>query len=192
MFERVLKKAVKRLSQAKSKKKLESFGVVGGLAASRWGYPRATLDIDFFISLGERSLKELAESLGGKLRKGGIDDPLLATISFDEEDELGAIPIQLLQFPPSWEEVAMEGMVSETIDGTEIPFVGWKALVLLKLYAGGPIDLEDARNILKVVAPSTAALKDLEKRARSLRVSNWIACLEKVRNAPNSIRRRHE
>ena len=171
MFEHVLKKAVKRLSQAKKKNLVEDFAVVGGHAVSRWGHPRATADIDFFISLGDGDLSELADFVKGQLRKGDLNDPLLSTITFEEEDELGTIPIQLLQFPPAWEEVAKEEMTSEKSVGTEIPIVGWRALVLLKLYAGASIDLDDARSILEVVRPSKTAMKDLEKRASSLRVS---------------------
>ena len=45
--------------------------------------------------------------------------------------------------------------------GCSVPVVNWKALVLLKLFAGGPIDLLDAHNIVAVRKPGVSDRNEL-------------------------------
>ncbi len=167
MFQKILEKSVARLYKSKGKGDLFSFALIGGFAVARWGNPRGTVDVDFIIKLSDLSLEDLAEKLNGRCVLGSFDDPLLGSITFTESN----IPVQLLLFPPAWEEIAFHEMTEDKVDGHLIPFVDWKALVLLKLYVGGAHDLEDARNILKNINPSKFNLEYLEKKATALRVS---------------------
>lgn len=52
-----------------------------------------------------------------------------------------------------------------------VPVVNWQALVLLKLYAGGPVDLQDARDIVAIRQPSPTELADLAAQAEALGVA---------------------
>jgi hypothetical protein len=51
-----------------------------------------------------------------------------------------------------------------------VPVVTWESLVLLKIYAGGPQDLLDARQILKVRQPSETELARISNLAERLRI----------------------
>ncbi|MDF2459974.1 MAG: hypothetical protein K0S79_2390 [Nitrospira sp.] len=51
-----------------------------------------------------------------------------------------------------------------------MPVVTWESLVLLKIYAGGPQDLLDARQILKVRQPSETELARISNLAERLRI----------------------
>ena len=172
MFERALGFALERLNQAKSEKLLKDFALIGGLAVSRWSIPRATSDIDFAVCLLDSDISSLAEFLAGSYSLGEIKDPLRASLSFIASLEGGVVlPVQLIQFHKAWESIAFENVQEVRIDSLLIPIVDWKSLVLLKLYAGSALDLQDARNILEVVSPSEEVLEDIYRKAVSLRVS---------------------
>ena len=177
MFEVTLKKVLKKLEKAQTAGLLESFALIGGLAVSRWSIPRATADIDLIVALGDSKIEALAEFLGGEYLKGDIRDPLRSSISFELKDKHGPVPIQILEFPKSWEKVAFQEISLDRVGDITLPIVHWKALVLLKLYAGSPLDLQDAQNILATVSPRKKELASLKKKAATLRVSNK---LEKI------------
>jgi len=170
VFQEALNEANKKLLSAKQGGFLRSFAIIGGLAVARWGQPRMTQDIDFVVSLADRSLEELAVYLSGKATIGGLQDPLLGAITFMHQAEEVSVPIQLIQFPPAWEEVAFQDVEEEKINKLLLPFVSWKALILLKLYAGGAQDIEDIKAVLKINQPKEKELVELLKQAESLRV----------------------
>ncbi|CAI4033622.1 hypothetical protein DNFV4_04063 [Nitrospira tepida] len=58
-----------------------------------------------------------------------------------------------------------------------MPVVNWQALVLLKVYAGGPIDLRDARSIVAVQQPSPADRENLIAQAEALGVGQEVRTL---------------
>jgi len=88
------------------------------------------------------------------------------------------IPIQLIQFPKAWEDMAFEEIDLQVVDDIEQRFVTWQTLLLLKLYAGSALDLQDAADILTQVDPSRSELEQLEQLAVRLRVAKR---LEKLR-----------
>ena len=175
MFEQALIDSAQRLKDASSRDLLESFAVIGALAVARWARVRASGDIDYVISLGNAEAEELSSYLGGKFRAGDIRDPLAGAISFHEGSGKRSVPIQLLLFPPAWERVALAEVQNISIAGHGIPFADWKALVLLKLYAGSALDLEDAREILTQANPAKTDREYLKTKATALRISRRLA-----------------
>jgi hypothetical protein len=167
MLQNALVSSVAKLQQAKNDGQLSDFALIGGFAVSAWGYPRATADVDFALRIKREKIKDLALYLEAKFRLGDDRDPLVATVNFNIENN----PIQLVVFPNNWDKVAFEEIqLSLTKDG-EIPIVGWKQMVLLKLYAGSDADLFDAKRILEVQDPGKRGLETLRDRAKKLRVS---------------------
>lgn len=175
MFEKIIAKVVNRLNSAKRSGYLEDFALIGGLAVARWGPPRATQDIDFVVKLPRDQLNQTAKFLKAQLRFGDIRDPIMSSMTITERDKLGPITVQLIQFPPSWEKVAFEHVVREKLRKIQLPIVGWKALILLKLYAGGPVDLQDAKSILETISPRKEELNDLKQQASALRISKRLS-----------------
>ncbi len=171
MFQKALEHAITRLRNAQKDRLLERFALIDGFAVSRWSIPRATSDIDFVIQLGDSTEEKLASALHGTIIKGSPRDPLLSCVTFEEHDDHGNIPVQLVRFPSAWEKIAFQNVSEDEIDGFIMPFVDWKALVLLKLYAGAAHDLADAQSILETVQPKPQELNYLKKNAASLRVS---------------------
>lgn len=55
-----------------------------------------------------------------------------------------------------------------------VPVVNWKALVLMKLYAGRAVDLQDAKSILAVHRPDSSEQERLITRAEQLGVGQEV------------------
>ena len=57
------------------------------------------------------------------------------------------------------------------------PVVNWQSLVLMKIYAGGPVDLQDAKGILAVRKPNEADQKRLTVPAKALGLAEKMQAL---------------
>ena len=61
-----------------------------------------------------------------------------------------------------------------------VPVVSWQVLIILKLYAGGPHDLLDVHQILKVRRPQAKDVQDITSMAEAVGVlSEWVNVCKK-------------
>lgn len=160
MFRQALKEILRRLEQAKTDGLLRAYALIGGLATGAWGSPRATQDIDFAVATTGDNAK-LAQALGAQFTPGGPDDPLPGVFALSIQLGEETVPIQLIVLPPRWTELVMNHIQSATLFDSHVPVVSWQVLVLLKLYAGGPRDLADAKSILAVRLPKPEEIKEM-------------------------------
>lgn len=164
MFRQALKEIVRRLEQAKTDGLLRAYALIGGLATGAWGSPRATQDIDFAVATSGDYAK-LAQALGARFHSGGPDDPLPGVFALSIQTDSNSIPVQLIVLPPRWTEMVMTNHQTTTVFDCSLPVVSWQTLVLLKLYAGGPQDLTDARAILAVRQPKPDEIENMANLA---------------------------
>jgi hypothetical protein len=129
---------------------------------------RETQDIDLAVALGTSAPQALATYLGAEYESGGIDDPLQGVFSLSLKSERQDVPIQLIVLPSKLATIAFNGVETLTVLGYSVPVVNWQALVLLKLYAGGPVDLQDARSIVAVRKPKGIDRENLIAQAEGL------------------------
>lgn len=161
MFSEALSRIVERLSHAQSARLLSSYALIGGFAVSAWGVARATQDIDLAVALGTSEPQALAVYLGATYEPGGIDDPLRGVFRLSLSCKGQEIPVQLIVLPSKLAALAFTNIERLNALGCSVPVVNWKPLVLLKLFAGGPIDLLDARNIVAVRKPGVSDRNEL-------------------------------
>lgn len=177
MFQEALNQIVSRLDQAREKHLIHAYALVGGFAVSAWGIARATQDIDLAVALGTADPKALAAYLGATYEPGDADDPLRGVFRLSLKGEGREIPIQLIVLHPKWADVVFQGVETVRVLGCAIPVVNWQSLVLMKLYAGGPVDLQDARNIIAVRKPNAADQKSLIAKAEALELAQEVRAL---------------
>jgi len=79
-----------------------------------------------------------------------------------------AIPVQLIVLPSVWNAIIFHGITTLPVFRGAVPVVSWQSLILLKLYAGGPQDLLDARQVLAVCRPSQADMEAISVLADQL------------------------
>ncbi len=165
MFQQALIDITQRLDQAREQKLIQAYALVGGFAVSVWGTPRATQDIDLAVALGAADPNRLAGQLKASYQSGDPDDPLQGVFRLETRIGEEAVPIQLIVLRPKWAEIVFRQVERVRVLDCQVPVVTWQALVLLKLYAGGPVDLQDARGILAVRQPSAREKEELTAQA---------------------------
>ena len=178
MFPEALTNVLSRLETARTHGLVQAYALIGGFAVSAWGVPRATQDIDFAVAIGSANPHELATFLGGRFEEGERDDPLRGVVHASLQ--VGSVPVslQLIFFPSSLTEITFRHVETLSVMGRIVPVVSWQMLVLLKLYAGGPQDTIDARQILQIRHPQSDDLQVISKLAESLGIlEDWTVLL---------------
>ena len=174
MFQEALIQSLTKLQTAKSRGYLHDFALIGGFAVSAWGVPRATHDLDFAVAIGPADPQTAARFLGGQYDPGDRDDPLQGVIHISIGPDHASVPLQLVMFPPTLADMIFRHVESLPVMGRIV--VCWQALILLKLYAGGPQDRLDAQQILKARQPQQHDLQQMRGMAESAGVlEEWIA-----------------
>ncbi len=177
MFRQALIETLGRLNRAREQGLVRSYALVGGLAVSAWGVVRATRDIDLAVAIGTANPNLLASRLEAHYQPGDPDDPLRGVFRMEIPVGERAIPVQLIVLHQQWAEAVFRDVETLSVLDCQVPVVNWQALVLLKLYAGGPVDLQDAREIVAVRQPSPAERKALIAQAEALGVAEEVKTL---------------
>ena len=171
MFEEALATILSRLEAALAQRLLRAYALIGGFAVAAWGVPRATQDIHFAVAIGTKNVEELALFLNGRYEAGGAGDPLRGVIRTTVAASSVSVPVQLIVLPDAITEAVFQEVTTLSFMNRTVPVVGWERLVILKLYAGGPQDVFDARQILNVRGPSADEFRQITALARTLGLS---------------------
>ncbi len=126
------------------------YAVIGAMAAAVHGVVRASLDADAVVALQVREAQALRQSLVEEgyettLRTGDVDDPIPALL--EVKDRHGN-RVDLL--------VGLRGMDPELLNRTRqvtlaeaiLEIVGREDFIAMKAFAGGPVELADARAVM--------------------------------------------
>ena len=124
--------------------------VIGGQAVLLYGEPRLTKDIDVTVGVGleeYQTILHLVEEL--------LLDPLVETEEFTQktmvlpcQDRKTGIRVDLIFSHSPYERQAMERVQKVTLDGVDVCFAGTEDIVIHKIIAGRPRDLEDVESII--------------------------------------------
>jgi predicted nucleotidyltransferase len=123
--------------------------LVGGYAVGYHGYPRATNDMDIWISIDSQT----AEQLVLALKEFGFDTLQLSKELFLKENSIvrmGIAPMRIEIFTTisgvDFEECFQERIVDD-IDGIEVNIINLKQLKINKKASGRHKDLDDFENL---------------------------------------------
>jgi hypothetical protein len=178
VFQEALATILARLESARTDGLLQAYALIGGFAVSAWGVPRATQDIDFAVAIGSTTPQALAAFLGGRYEAGEADDPLTGVLHASFEGGNEPVPLQLIFLPPIFTKVTFQQVEWLPVMDRTVPVVSWQTLVLLKIYAGGPQDVLDARQILTMRHPQPDDLHQITEMAKSLGIlEEWTTFL---------------
>jgi len=159
---------------------LESLGIayclVGGYAVAVHGVPRHTVDLDLLLDLSDEQLTCLLEELERRKirymhRRSSFGDPVGDVVSLELEP-----PVQLIRAKWKHESSAVARAIEIAYHGARIRVVTAEDLIILKLRAGGPLDLYDVENILATKGDSLNHNR-LEAMARENRGWRKLAAL---------------
>lgn len=151
---------------------LESIGagyaLIGGQAVAMRGHPRLTLDYDLLTTDRRVFGRDVWKSLEDRgavvdVRQGDFEDPLAGVvhINFDQHEA------DLVVGKSSWEQGAIDRAERLTLEGIIVPVARTSDLILLKLSAGGFLDLQDAYALLQT-GPRAHLVREVEQTINAL------------------------
>lgn len=142
---------IARLARALAACRLD-FMIVGGQAVLVHGEPRLTQDIDVTIAASVDRLDDLLKACAQAGLTPLPDDVsgfVRDTYVLPVADPLTTARVDLIFSDTDFERGAIERAVRIEIDGLSVPFASAEDLLLLKLFAGRPRDIEDAEGIVR-------------------------------------------
>jgi hypothetical protein len=127
------------------------YAVIGAMAASVHGVVRASVDADVILSVATQRLRDLkvrfaAIGFTTELRFGDFDDPIAAMLVLT--DQYGN-RVDLLVGLRGLDPAAFERALEVPFQGQTLKVVGREDFIAMKVFAGGPQDLADARNVIE-------------------------------------------
>ncbi len=123
------------------------YAVIGAMAASVHGIVRASMDADAVLSLTIQETPKLerefrAAGFHTELRRGDPDDPIAGVLSLTDPY---ANRVDLLVGLRGLEPGAFSRTIGLIFQDVELRVVGLEDFIAMKVFAGGPQDLADAR-----------------------------------------------
>ena len=146
MFQSLIKKIALKLNE-----KNIPYIIIGGQAVLLYGEPRLTRDIDITLGFGADKYKEIIDIVKQLNFKVLVDDPSSFISQFmvlPVIDENSGIKIDFIFSFSVYEKKAIDRANKINIDGIEVNFSSLEDVLVHKIIAGRPRDIEDIRNIL--------------------------------------------
>ena len=128
------------------------FMVIGGQAVLVHGQPRLTQDIDVTLGVEPDHLDkvlEICEQLELDPLPEELESFVMETFVLPALQRETRIRVDFVFSTTAYERQAIQRAVRVEIDRTEVPFATAEDLILHKLFAGRPRDLEDARGVVR-------------------------------------------
>jgi hypothetical protein len=128
------------------------YSVIGALAASVHGSIRATIDADVLVGVSAAKLARIQKALKKAgfttdLRHGDADDPIAALLAVTDKH---GNRVDLLSGLRGLDAAAFARSITVPFMGSSLRVVGREDFIAMKCFAGGPQDLADARNAMKL------------------------------------------
>jgi predicted nucleotidyltransferase len=124
--------------------------VIGGHAAVLYGEPRLTRDIDITLGIGPDRLRELLDIVRDVelMPAGGAEDLARGSYVLPCSDPATGIDVDLILSVSAYEQEALGRTQTVLIAGVNVRFASVEDVLIHKIVAGRPRDIEDARAIL--------------------------------------------
>lgn len=145
--------------------------VFGAQAVAVHGFPRATADLDVTVDLADVAPERLVRTLerAGFASRFSDADFVRATRVMPIVHKKTGLPIDVVLAGPGLEQVFLDAAATYRIGRCTIPVISREHLIVTKLLAGRPKDLEDVRELIAIAgadldfAHVEALLAELER-----------------------------
>ena len=146
MFEKILSE----ISTSLTKYKIP-YMIIGGQAVLLYGEPRLTRDIDITLAINLDHLKTLltlSQELKLKIIPKDIETFVKQTLVLPTIDEKTGIRVDFIFSFTPYEMEAIKRVKKVSILGKEVAFASPEDLIIHKIFAGRPRDIEDVRSVI--------------------------------------------
>ncbi len=145
-FQNLLRRIAEQLDNAKIR-----YMVIGGQAVLIHGEPRFTKDIDITMEITPQKLQqvmEVVENLGLKILVKDVEKFVKDAWVLPTLDERSGIRVDFIFSSSVYEKRAIERAIAVELDSYPVKFASVEDLIIHKIFAGRPRDIEDVRKIL--------------------------------------------
>lgn len=128
------------------------FMLIGGQAVLLHGEPRLTLDVDVTLGVSPEALGTVlaaCEAMGVDPLPETVEDFVRETFVLPVSDPATNIRIDLIFSTTPFEAAAIDRAIEVEVAGGRVPFATAEDLIIHKLFAGRPRDLEDIEGIVR-------------------------------------------
>ena len=128
------------------------FMLIGGQAVLLHGAPRLTEDVDLTLAAGPAALPvvlEVCDSLGLEPLPEDPRSFVQETFVLPAAEPGTGVRVDIIFSTTEYERRAIERAVRVEIRGVAVPFASAEDLLIHKLFAGRPRDLEDAASVVR-------------------------------------------
>lgn len=132
------------------------FTLIGGQAVLLHGDPRLTQDIDVTLGLPPgrwRDIVDACADVGLEPLPDDVRGFVETTFVLPALDEATGIRVDLIFSSTPYETHAIQRAIRVEIGGQRVPFVTAEDLIIHKLFAGRPRDLDDAASVVRRKGP---------------------------------------
>lgn len=146
MFEALLERIAAELARSGV-----PYMVIGGQAVLVYGDPRATRDIDVTLGLGAEgfaSISAVAERLGLRVMTSDPERFVREQMVLPAVEDKTGIRVDFIFSFTSYEQQAIARAVPVKIGTGSVNFATLEDVIIHKLFAGRPRDIEDVRSII--------------------------------------------
>ena len=146
MFKALLERIASKLNHQEI-----PYMIIGGQAVLLYGEPRLTKDIDITLGIGIEKLaeiKKLAQNLKLKSLVEKVEEFVRNTMVFPTQDPTSGIRVDFIFSFSPYEMQAIDRSISVVFSSTPIQFASLEDVIIHKIFAKRPRDLEDVRTIL--------------------------------------------
>ena len=146
MFQKLLENIASELSIQKI-----PYMIIGGQAVLLYGEPRLTKDIDITLGIGVEGLeklKQIVENLKLKILISNPEDFVGETMVLPTLHEKSGIRIDFIFSYSVYEHQAIQNAKMVKLGSKDVSFASLEDLLIHKIIAGRPRDLEDVRSII--------------------------------------------
>lgn len=146
MFERLLAKIAQALKESGL-----PYMIIGGQAVLLYGTPRMTKDIDITLGVDVDDLGktiEIVRRVGLEIIPESFEAFVKQTFVLPTKDESTGIRVDLIFSFTPYERQAIDRANPVFLHGTPVMFASVEDVIIHKIFAGRPRDIEDARSII--------------------------------------------
>ncbi len=146
MFQKLLEKIAGELSA-----KNIPYMIVGGQAVLLYGEPRLTKDIDVTLGIGSEGLDRIMQSVENLKFKILVPEPedfVRETMVLPTHHEKSGIRVDFIFSFSAYEHQAIQNAKPVKIGAQDVCFASLEDVIIHKIIAGRPRDLEDVRSVI--------------------------------------------
>jgi len=124
--------------------------VFGAQAAIVWGSPRLSADVDVTAAIKPETLTVYIDAMSSHGFELAIDDSefIARTRVLPFVHRTSGMPLDVVLAGPGLEEEFLRRAIRVDVDGTPVPVISPEDLIITKILAGRPKDIEDIRSVI--------------------------------------------